>query len=248
MDRVVASGNQHNTLKAYDAIAPLYAEYSEKYRAYLNAVDQLVIQRLTPGMRLLDIGSGDGRRLKKICDHHHLTDVVSVEPSAEMSALCHKNTGFNVHRLCGDELETLKEAHFDAVTVLWNVFGHMENSAKRLKTLTCIAAKLKPGGMVLLDVNNRHNQSAYGRWNVFKRRIIDALAFDERRGDAHYEWDIGGQKFPASGHLFTPKEIETLFTQAGFTVAERWSVHYANGTVSASPFNGQLFYRLQLAA
>lgn len=238
---------QSNTLKAYDAIAPLYAEYSEKYRNYLSAVDQLIIHRLAPGMRLLDIGSGDGRRLKNLTDHHQLRDVVSVEPSGEMAALCRSRTGFSVHQLCGDQLDQLNEAPFDAITVMWNVFGHMANSEVRLATLKQMAAKLKPDGIVLLDVNNRHNQRAYGRFTVLKRRIIDAIAFDETRGDAHYEWKIGEQSFPASGHLFTPREIESLFAKAGFVVAERLSVNYATGELSASPHKGQLFYMLSKA-
>lgn len=236
---------QENTLKAYDAIAPHYAEYSEKRQAYLEAVDRLVISHLKPGMRLLDVGSGDGRRLKKIADALGLRDVVAVEPSTEMAALCRKTTGFTVHALCGDALDELKEGPFDAITALWNVFGHMENSATRLQALTLMAQKLKPQGIIMLDINNRHNRLAYGRWTVFKRRIVDALQFDEKRGDVQFEWKIGDQSIPASGHLFTPGEIERLFVQAGLCVAERLSIDYANGALSSSPFNGQLFYVLR---
>jgi SAM-dependent methyltransferase len=243
----VVTQAQANTLKAYDAIAPLYAAYSGKYRDYLNAVDQLVIDRLAPGVRLLDVGSGDGRRLQKIASARQLTDVVSVEPSTEMAALCRATTGFPVHQLFGDALDTLDESGFGAITALWNVFGHMADSKVRLQTLHGMKKKLAPGGSILLDVNNRHNQLAYGRFNVLKRRVIDALAFDETRGDAHYEWKIGNESFPASGHLFTPAEIQALFGQAGLKVAERYSVNYASGEVSASPLNGQLFFRLQHA-
>ena len=236
---------QANTLKAYDAIATLYSEYSAKYSDYLNAVDTLVIDRLTPDIRLLDIGSGDGRRLHKIASHRGLTDVIAVEPSKEMAALCRANTGFTVHRLFGDELDRLPEPGFDAITVLWNVFGHMADSKIRLKTLGLMKARLKPRGSILLDVNNRHNRLAYGHWNVLKRRAIDIFAFDERRGDVHYHWKIGNESVPSSGHLFTPGEMVGLFTQSGFRVAERMSVNYANGKVSASPFDGQLFFRLE---
>ncbi len=244
---VDASVQRQNTLRAYDAIAPLYAEYSEKYRNYLSAVDAMAIEHLKPGMRLLDVGSGDGRRLAKITSAVGLTDVVSVEPSKEMAALCRKATGFNVYEMCGDTLSDLPEAPFDAMSALWNVFGHMANSELRIKTLVCMAGKLKPEGFIMLDVNNRHNQLSYGRWNVFKRRIIDVIAFDETRGDAYYDWNIGGQSFLASGHLFTPGEMAGLFARAGLRVTERWSINYATGERSKSPFNGQLFYVLKLA-
>lgn len=243
---MVAGGARPSMIKAYDAIAPMYAEYSEKYTAYLSAVDQLVTERLRPGMRLLDVGSGDGRRLKKITDPHGLRDVVSVEPSEQMAALCRKATGFPVHPLCGDALDQLNEAPFDAVTALWNVLGHVPDPEARRLTLGHMARKLKPDGIVMLDVNNRHNRLAYGKWTVFKRRVVDAICFDVKRGDAQFEWKIGNQTFAASGHLFTPGEIERLFDQAGLRVSERWSVHYGTGERSASPFNGQLFYVLRL--
>lgn len=246
MDGVVTAA-QTNTVKAYDAIAPLYAEYSSRYQSYLNAVDQLVIDRLAPHKRLLDIGSGDGRRLQKIALHHGLTEVVAVEPSGEMATLCRETTGFPVHQLFGDELDRLPESGHDAITVLWNVFGHMADSSVRVKTLQLIKTKLRASGSVLLDVNNRHNARAYGRLKVLKRRVIDALAFDERRGDVHYEWTIGNESVPSSGHLFTPSELTRLFSRAGFRVAERLSVNYATGEVSTSPFEGQLFFHLQHA-
>ena len=82
MDGVVTDART-NTLKAYDTIAPLYAEYSCRYRDYLHAVDQLVIDRLSPGTRLLDLGSGDGLSVKQIMDAmvrvtgHEFTPVIS---------------------------------------------------------------------------------------------------------------------------------------------------------------------------
>lgn len=243
MDSVVTEA-QTRTLRAYDAIAPMYAEYSAKYRAYLNAVDQLVTDRLQPGMRMLDVGSGDGRRLQKITAHHGLTDVVAVEPSQEMAARCRQTTGFPVHPLFGDQLDTLPDTGFDVITALWNVFGHIPDGATRLVTLVKMKEKLLKGGSIMLDVNNRHNQLAYGRLKVLGRRVIDRLAFDEARGNAHYQWKIGNESFPASGHLFTPDEMAALFDGAGLAVAERCSVNYGTGEVSASPLNGQLFYRL----
>ncbi|MCW5260795.1 class I SAM-dependent methyltransferase [Verminephrobacter eiseniae] len=242
---MVTHSAQAAQIEAYDAMAPLYAEYSGRYCAYLDAVDQLVIDRLKPGIRLLDLGSGDGRRLHKIAAHHGLTDVVAVEPSSAMAALCRKTTGFAVHQLFGDELDRLPQTGFDAITVLWNVFGHMADSSVRLKTLGLLKAKLAPGGTIMLDVNNRHNRRAYGRWTVFRRRLIDALAFDDKRGDVHYQWQIGNQSLPSSGHLFTPAEMAGLFQRAGLGVAERLSVNYASGAVCDSPLDGQLFFRLR---
>jgi hypothetical protein len=162
-----------------------------------------------------------------------------------MAALCGATTGFPVHQLFGDALDSLPDSGFDAITALWNVFGHMENSEVRLRALRHMRAKLTAGGCIMLDVNNRHNQLAYGRVKVLGRRVIDTLAFDEKRGDAHYEWKIGAKSYPASGHLFTPGEMARLFSQAEMKVAERYTVNYNSGEVSILPFNGQLFFRLE---
>lgn len=239
------SEKQSNTLAAYDAIAPLYADYSEKYTRYLESVDTLMAARMPASASLMDVGSGDGRRLKKLIDATQPKHVIAIEPSSEMAALCEKTTGVTVHPLCADQLHTIADTDFTVITAMWNVFGHMQDSAARIEALKQMRAKLADDGIIMLDVNNRHNQRAYGVWNVMKRRIVDALAFDETRGDAYYDWQIGEQSFPSSGHLFTPAEMNTLFTASGLSVRERLSVNYHTGETSTSPHNGQLFYVLE---
>ena len=229
---------------AYDAIAPHYAEYSRQRQAYLDAVDELVVGNLGPGQRLLDLGSGDGRRLAKITTAAKISDFVAIEPSAGMIEICEHNTGKPVYQEFGENLDRLEIGLFDAATALWNIFGHIPDSEARLRTLVNLRAKLKPGGRLMLDVNNRHNALAYGRWKVMLRVLVDTVNFDETRGDAHYEWKIGDKSFHASGHLFTPAEIEKLFHAAGLRVLRRYSVNYATGEISGSRYRGQLFYLL----
>lgn len=231
------------TLEAYNAIAPVYEEYSMGRRAYLDAVDGMVISRLRPGMRLLDVGAGDGRRLEKIRKAAGITDSVAVEPTPGMARICRERTGLPVHEIFAERLGEVDMGSFDAVTVLWNVFGHIP-SPGRLPALRNIADKLKAGGLVMLDVNNRHNAPAYGSLKVFGRVVLDALDFRESRGDASYAWKIGDQSFKSSGHLFTPGEMEGLIRGAGLKVRERWSLDYRTGAASRSKYRGQLFYVL----
>jgi SAM-dependent methyltransferase len=242
----MAEAGADRTLDAYNAIAPVYSEYSKGRRAYLEAVEGLVIGRLKAGMRLLDVGAGDGRRLETIKNAVGITDFVAVEPSPGMARVCRERTGVQVHEVFAEDLDKLDLGSFDAITALWNVFGHV-SAGSRAKALRNLAARLRPGGRVMLDVNNRHNAAAYGRFAVCKRVIVDALAFDPKRGDAVYEWKIGEQSFRSSGHLFTPGEIGSLIAQAGLRVETRLSVDYASGAVSRSPFRGQLFYVLAAA-
>lgn len=230
------------TLDAYDAIAPMYEEYSSKRTLYLNKIDDLVISCLSPDMKLLDIGAGDGRRLLKITSASGIRDFIAVEPSPGMASLCKLAVRSPVYELLAEDIDQISESEFDVVTALWNVFGHIPSSQNRIIALQHIKNKLKPGGILIVDVNNRHNAVAYGRVNVLKRRVIDFFGFKESRGDAAYEWKIGDQVFQGSGHLFTPSEIEGLFLQAGLNIRSRLSVDYATGAQSLSPYEGQLFY------
>ena len=231
------------TLEAYDTIAPVYEEYSRKRQEYLDAVDELVIGYLEPGMRILDVGAGDGRRLAKIQGRLDLKEVVAVEPSNAMAEICRQNTKAQVYEVQAEHLDSLDIGTFDAVLALWNVFGHISSST-RVSALQSIKKRLNPSGRFMLDVNNRHNALAYGRIKILGRLIIDFLHFDEKRGDASYEWRIGDQSFQASGHLFTPSEIEYLFSKSGMQVIERYSLNYQTGELSRSKYRGQLFYLL----
>jgi SAM-dependent methyltransferase len=233
-----------DALLAYDAVAPHYEEYSKTKGAYLSAVENLVISKLKPHFRLLDVGAGDGRRLAIIKDRVGLTDITAIEPSKEMAKICREKAQVPVIEIFAEKINELDIGSFDVVTALWNVFGHIPSSGARLQSLKNMAGKLKKDGIIILDVNNRHNALAYGRFKVFMRTIVDGLWFKESRGDTSYDWKIGNQTFKSSGHLFTPAEIEGLFTEAGLKIVERFSLNYMTGELSTSKFRGQLFYVL----
>lgn len=238
--------NPKRTIESYDAIAPVYKEYSKKRKEYLTAIDNLVIERLRANMRILDVGAGNGSRLNKIISKSNIKQCIAIEPSSEMAKLCSENKIIEVYQTTAEEMNTIDIGKFDAILALWNVFGHITSSSKRLIALKNIAAKLNTNGIFILDVNNRHNANSYGFFTVLKRIIIDSFFFDESRGDAKYEWEISGKIYHGSGHLFTAPEIEVLFDEVGFKVIERCSVNYLNGIRSNSKYKGQLFYVLGL--
>lgn len=239
------SNGSLETLEAYEAVAPFYEEYSSKKASYLDAVERKVIGQIKVGQRLIDIGSGDGRRLAKIMKAVKLGEVIAVEPSPAMAKLCRQSTGATVYEGFAEDLTPADFGRFNVATALWNVFGHVPNSIKRLQGLKNIAELLEKDGILILDVNNRHNAITYGVMNVIARKIVDTFCFDEVRGDAVYDWKIGEKTFKSKGHLFTPEEIERLFSEAGFVVQERLSVNYMTGVISTSKYRGQLLYILK---
>lgn len=239
---------KNETLKAYDAIAPLYEEYSSKKRNYLDSIDVLVGNEISSSDRVLDIGAGDGRRLARIIKEINIKKPVAIEPSTEMAKICKKNLDIDVHQVFAENTDQLDIGTFNIVIALWNVFGHVQSSEARLKALKNIYKKLNNDGKFILDVNNRHNSSSYGFVNVLKRRVVDFFNFDEKRGDAAYDWKIKDQTFKSSGHLFTPNEIESLLKEANFKIVKCLTVNYETGKTSESKFKGQLFYVLEKRA
>ena len=235
----------NDTIEAYNAVAPFYSRYSEEKLPYLDAVDRIVIERLQSRKSLLDIGSGDGRRLSKFQSQTKISDITAIEPSAKMAEICRINTGVIVYESYAEQIDSLNLDKYDAITALWNVLGHIPNQEARIRSLKNIYQLMKPESILIIDVNNRHNSSAYGRWQVFKRTIIDRLNFKDSRGDAEYEWNIDNKSFKSRGHLFIPKEIEALFKIAKLTVCDRFSIDYTNGNVSTSIYKGQLLYILK---
>lgn len=231
-----------NTIEAYDKVAPIYAEYASKRKAYIQAVDELVLMRLKAKSSLLDVGSGDGHRLHKILSHTMIKNAVAVEPSSEMAKRCRLNAQVEVIETTVDKLNEIGQ--FEAITALWNVLGHIPCDL-RVASLQKMKACLAPNGIIMLDVNNRHNAPAYGRFKVLIRRLIDYVNFNEQRGDCYYDWQIGEMKIPSYGHLFIHQEMLSLFRAAGLKLVEYFAVNYADGTISACPTQGQLFYVLE---
>ena len=226
----------------YDALAPHYREYAQTRAAYLDAVDRFIVEHAAKGGSVLDVGAGDGVRGMGLALRLGAARVVLAEPSKEMAARCRQLGPAAVWETPAEALPQ-SDFKFDVVLCLWNVLGHLPGRPRRLAALAAMKRVLAPGGTVFLDVNNRHNARAYGRYKVLARRAIDFLSPDERRGDVAYEWRVGGASLPAMGHLFTPAEIEGIIVESGLEVTRRVAVDYATGGYSASPYRGQLLYQ-----
>lgn len=231
-------------LLAYDLIAHNYEKYSEKREQYLSSVENIICKNLSSDMRLLDIGSGDGRRLKKIIDRVSLKEAVAIEPSKNMIDILQKRLNIPVYNNTVEDINNLNLGKFDSVTLMWNVLGHIENYNKRKNALLKLKTLLKKGGSIMFDVNNRHNAVSYGSHKVLYRRLLDFLFFNDKRGDARYEWQIGDHKIPQYGHLFTPREIEKLIKEAGLYIIDCCAICYNDGTIYKNKTKGQLFYKV----
>jgi 2-polyprenyl-3-methyl-5-hydroxy-6-metoxy-1,4-benzoquinol methylase len=148
----------------YDSIAEEYGEISFKRLNYLLAVEKFVLTRVkeVESKNLLDVGTGDGKRLARILEQHQFEIVTAVEPSLNMFRKLEK---LNLEiELQNSTIENFKtEEKYDLILCLWNVIGHIDNLDKFLLRLRTF---LKPGGTVIIDFNNKFNIKQYGLQNV----------------------------------------------------------------------------------
>ena len=131
--------------------------------------------------------------------------------------------------------------HFDVITCLWNVLGHI-SAENRHRALCAVRELLCPNGKFFLDVNHRYNLQAYGVLPTFGRWIRDHLFRNESNGDVVAKWTIRDANVSTHGHVFTHREIMRLAAAAGLELEERIVIDYGNGGIRQYAFQGNLLY------
>jgi len=219
---------------AYDRIAGSFARLAEDRRAYLEAIERLIVQSIPAGSKsLLDVGAGDGRRAMRVAQAAGLKDIVLLEPSAAMRRSW--PAGATAWPIRAEELHA-QEGQFDVVTCLWNVLGHIFPASARVEMILQCARLLAPGGRIFIDVSHRYNAVHYG-WLLTAARFL-------RGGsqDVVVTWKPEG--ISTAGHVFTGREFAGLCRAAGVAIERRFVVDYATGAVRRWPFQGNLLYVL----
>jgi 2-polyprenyl-3-methyl-5-hydroxy-6-metoxy-1,4-benzoquinol methylase len=230
---------------AYDRLAPVYGRLAERRRLYLQSIERLVVSRVPAGSRaLLDVGTGDGVRARRIAVAAGLEDVVLLEPSSAMRQLIPSSTRVMPVRLQDLEAEP-GLGPFHVITCLWNVLGHVHPAAARARGLLTLGSLLAPRGALFVDVNNRYNVRAYGFIRTAVRFLGDAAWPGESNGDVVVEWRLDAGKCSTTGHVFTQGEMRRLAEAAGLRIDERLSVDYDSGAVRTSAIEGNLLYVLR---
>jgi 2-polyprenyl-3-methyl-5-hydroxy-6-metoxy-1,4-benzoquinol methylase len=231
---------------AYDRVAPVYARLAEERRAYLDAVERLVVAEIPPGSRsLLDAGTGDGVRALRIARAAGLRDLVLLEPSAAMRSRCPSEA--TVWAMRAEDLAG-QQGSFDVITCLWNVLGHVFPAAARVEVLRQFARLVAPAGKIFIDVNHRYNARQYGVLAVAGRLLRDRVSPDDRHGDVTVTWNIEGSPCATTGHVFTGREMTALAKAAGLSVEKRFVVDYATGQLRRYSLAGSLLYVLRRQA
>jgi SAM-dependent methyltransferase len=232
-------------VSAYERIAPVFARLVERNKAYCDAVDRFVISQIPAGSQsLLDVGAGDGSRARCIGRAVGLTRITLLEPSAAMRR--NYPAGVEVWSIRAEELHRM-QGRFDVITCLWNVLGHIFPFAARVEVLRQFARLVSPGGVILADVIHRYNARQYGALPTAMRLLHDLVSPQARNGDVRVVWEVDGQRFATSGHVFTGREVRSMVQAGGLKIVNRRVIDYASGERRRWLFQGNLAYTLRPA-
>lgn len=196
---------------AYDALDA----GSRKRSEYVDAVDRLVVAGLgsrAPLSSLLSIACGTGRREASIrAALGRRFEIVGVDGSASMCGLA-ETAGLATIRSPWLDAD-LGARRFDAALYLHS-FGLAPSRAQRVRELRKIAALLRPGAPLYLDVLNVADRDEWGPEisALFAERRLDRRGYEP--GDVFYR-RIGGTTV-SFFHYFGLEEISGLLTEAGF--------------------------------
>jgi 2-polyprenyl-3-methyl-5-hydroxy-6-metoxy-1,4-benzoquinol methylase len=230
---------------AYDRLAPYYSQFSLRRAAYLRGVEKLIGSRIPAGAAsLLDVGSGDGSRALRIASAAGISRVVLLEPSSRMAG--ETPAGSELWRVRIEDIDLARIVQrFDVITCLWNVFGHIANSEKRIRALANATQLLSPDSLLFVDVIHRYNVRSYGGVMTAARWLRDWLAPSETNGDVVARWQTQGGEITTYGHVFTEKEMRRLTKSAGLECVERVVIDYQTGETRNMSCLGNLLYVLQ---
>ena len=233
---------QLDAIAAYDQVAPAFCDLTQLRRAYLDAVDSIIVSSVPKHAKsLLDVGAGDGRRALKIASETGIRKIVLAEPSAGMRALI--PSGYETWATKIEDLPPNARA-FDAVLCLWNVLGHVPGDS-RLAALKNLAGLCSDKSAIFLDVINRYNVAECGVVTVAGRRVRDVFLPTEHNGDVAVKWSLKGTDVRTQGHVFTAREMAGLFERAGLDVTERCILDYHTGEQRTSTRAGNFLYILK---
>ena len=231
---------------AYDRIAPVYAHLAEQRKPYLDRIDQLVTSGIPPGSRsMLDAGSGDGARARRIAQTRGIEELVLLEPSRAMQG----NAGADakVWTMRAEELHSV-QTEFDITTCLWNVLGHISPASARIEVLRQFARLASPRGKIFIDVNHRYNARHYGSLQTALRFLRDQVSWNENHGDVTVTWDVGKTRCTTVGHVFIDEEFRALADAAGLRIENTFIIDYATGELRRRSWQGHLLYVLRPAS
>jgi SAM-dependent methyltransferase len=199
-----------------------------------TALEVSAIQKwlgLKPGSSILDLGCGYGRLAVPLARSGcRLTGLDGSAALLERAAAYASETGAEIALIHHDMRDTAAvPGGFDAVINMSTAFGYDDSPQGDLAALASVRAALKPGGLFLIDLENRDAKIRTARSASFEmagatiecRREFDALT---GRWRETMSWTENGIADSAvfSVRLYSATEVIDMFGQAGLEFVSAW--------------------------
>jgi ubiquinone/menaquinone biosynthesis C-methylase UbiE len=215
----MAKRHKEGTEVYHDRVANIYdGIYSNKpYWDFYWTITWRNLKKYLPTTmptRVLDIGCGTGRWGLKMLKSGYHADFLDISENM-LKQVSHKLDNENlsyrpslIHASI-DDLSALDENVYDFITGQGDPLSCARNPKKALKELTKI---LKPGGTMVMSVDNRH----CGYTHFLEKGDLSGLEKFIKTGKTEWLTDKKEEQFPLT--MFTPKGLQNMFENAGYEV------------------------------
>jgi SAM-dependent methyltransferase len=220
----------------YDSLASEYNKVFSARQKYHDAVDSLILNSkdYSSWSQILDVGSGNGKRLTRLFLHKQCV-LHCVESSSEMVALLKKSR--EIELVIQSDFCTLDHKKFenpyDLVLMQWNVIGHLSNISDAFKL---VSQTVKVGGHFIFDFNNPLNYKQYGFLNALR----NSLKFLFSNSEGNLKFKISHEDSYTETYFYKISYIYKLLDKNGFRLNKLVYLNYTTGEAE-NRFGGQVF-------
>ena len=165
--------------------------------------------------RLLDLCCGTGRHARRLATRGY--EVLGVDLSHTVLAEAARDRTARASYACMDMRRlALRRSSVDGVLVLWQSFGYGDDT-ENAAILRAIAAALRQGGRLLLDIYNPaffHENTGTRAFERAGRKVLETKTLAGERLTVHLRYEGSGDEDVFSWRLYSPDEAASLAAAA----------------------------------
>jgi len=173
-----AHARESDVLDAYESLAPFYDEFTQSYAhgEWVDRLEALALEHGARGRLVLDVAGGTGKSALPLQRRGYRVSVCDLSPT--MIAVARRRLCLPPHRCFVADMRRLPDVGpFDLVFCLDDSLNYLLSPADVRAALRAMRAALRPGGLLLFDVNTlatystvfsqefwRHGRAASFHW------------------------------------------------------------------------------------
>lgn len=205
-------------------------------------VDQIVKRlRIKPGARVLDLCCGPGRHSIELARRgFRVTGVDRTRTYLDDARKLARKEKVDVEFVRSDMRRFRRPRAFDAVINMFTAFGYFRRPADDVRVAENIAASLKPGGVLLMELMGKERLAKIFTPRGWHRDPGGAIILEERWVTDDFSW-VENQwtiirkgrtrTYSVEHRLYSAAELKALLRKAGFRRAR------ACGSLDGAPYD-----------